>query len=495
MSAGARQWRIPAVLFAAVVTLYLAFPTRDLYWDGAGFALALDHPAWFGMIEANHPINIGFGWAIYKLVGTIVPGVSGLSLLQALNSVLGALAVVSVYGMAVALFADEFAAVLLAGSFAFSATWWKFATDSNAYIPAVLLLAVAGRLLLAEREARPVLVAVVHTCAMLFHVLAVVFTPAAIVGIYLQSRGNRRRAIRNGAVYLLAAFSLTSAAYYTCFHIATGQSDLPGYLRWIAWHTPDSSFTFGVARNALLTLRGTLRLLLGGRAGSFHSGPVELAVLVALFGVGLVVVLRSGAGRARQPAPATSPRMAPFLWSWVAVYAGFLFFWLPQNTFYRLFYLPPLLLLAGSALRRWAGRRALFAVAATLGAWNYLFYIHPNSLVETNTVVRAALAMHPVWKQGTWVYQGSFNPDNWTVFCFNPQVMFKGLDRAKLMETTGELKSFEQAGHESWIDQSGIELLSSDAATSQWLRAHTRPGYKREFSDSKHRVVFDRLFP
>jgi hypothetical protein len=115
--------------------------------------------------------------------------------------------------------------------------------------------------------------------------------------------------------------------------------------------------------------------------------------------------------------------------------------------------------------------------------------------VETNTVVRAALAMHRSWKDGTWVYQGTFNTDNWTVFCFNPQVMFKGLDVAKLMETTKELKGFEEAGHEAWIDQSGIDLLASDPAGTQWLSEHTRPGFKREFSDSKHRVGFDRLFP
>ena len=137
----------------------------------------------------------------------------------------------------------------------------------------------------------------------------------------------------------------------------------------------------------------------------------------------------------------------------------------------------------------------MYVAAAFLGGWNYLFYIHPNSLVETNPVVRAALAMQSIWKPGTWVYQGSFNPDNWTVFCFNPQVMFKGVDRGKLSEIAIELKSFEEAGHETWIDQSGIDLLGSDPVGIQWLTEHTRPGFKREFYDRKHRLSFDRLFP
>jgi hypothetical protein len=57
------------------------------------------------------------------------------------------------------------------------------------------------------------------------------------------------------------------------------------------------------------------------------------------------------------------------------------------------------------------------------------------------------------------------------------------------------LKSSEEAGHETWIDQSGMDLLASDPAGLQWLTEHTRPGFRREFHDRKHRVGFDRLFP
>ena len=486
------RWRVPAALFAAILTLYLAFPTRDLYWDGAGFAMAVDHPNWFPMIEANHPIYIGFGWAVHFLALSVFPALRGITLLQALNSVFGALSVVMVYWLAAELLADIFDAVLLAGMFAFSATWWKFATDSNAYIPSVLLLLVAAWLLLPGRRARPVLVALVHTCAMLFHQLAVMFFVAAAVGIYMQSRGHRRTAARNVAVYLLAAFVFSSAAYYTCFHIATGHSDIAGYLRWITWHTPDASSSFAVARNAWFTVRGTARLAVGGRFGAFHSGPVAVTAVLALLGLGAALVLQNP-GRSPEPAEAKDARA--FLWTWVAVYIVFLFFWLPQNTFYRLFYLPPLVLPAGTALRKWGGRRALFAAAALLGVWNYLFYIHPNSLTENNALARAAVTMRSLWMPGTWVYEASLTPDNWVVFCFNPQVSFRNVDPAILTETTNDLKGFQEAGREAWIDQSGIDLLTADRAGNEWLKEHTRPEFQRDFSDGKHRVRFDRLFP
>jgi hypothetical protein len=356
----------------------------------------------------------------------------------------------------------------------------------------VLLLLIAASLLLPGRKARPVTVAALHTCAMLFHELAAIFVVAAAFGIYRQCAGDRRRAVRKSAAYLTSAFALSSAAYYTCFHIATRQFGIPQYLSWITSHSPDSGFSFAPGRDAWLTLRGTLRLAAGGTFRLFHSGALELAILAALFGIGLALVWRSGPGSEGKAPPAASS----LLWVWTAGYAGFLFFWMPQNTFYRLFYLPPLVLLVGAVLkRRGVGRRTLYVLVGLLAAWNYLFYIHPRSRAESNTMLRAGIEMQTIWKPGTWVYQGSFNADNWTVFCFNPQVMFKDLDRAALAQTAMEVKGFEEAGHESWIDQSGLELLQSDDAGRQWLAAHTRPGFSRDLSDSKHRITFTRLFP
>jgi hypothetical protein len=59
----------------------------------------------------------------------------------------------------------------------------------------------------------------------------------------------------------------------------------------------------------------------------------------------------------------------------------FLFFWLPQNTFYRLFYLPALILLFGLLLaarpHRISRTLAVFVIAVALA--NFLFMIYPFS--------------------------------------------------------------------------------------------------------------------
>lgn len=174
-------------------------------------------------------------------------------------------------------------------------------------------------------------VGLLHTCAMLFHVLAAIFLVPAVVGLYVQRRGDRRAAMRVISVYLATVLLLSSGAYYTCFQIATGQTDLAAFVRWVTYHTPDSDFSFDAVHNAWLTIRGTARLLVGGRVSNFDSGRiVDLGVLVGLSAFGMVFVRRAGPARSREP----YHKLLPLFCSWVMAYAAFLFFWLPQNTFY-----------------------------------------------------------------------------------------------------------------------------------------------------------------
>ena len=100
--------------------------------------------------------------------------------------------------------AEDARNLALAGSllFGFPATWWKFSTDANAYIPSILLLLctdyIQARRLEARRlearrleargwrpprlEARrsTVVAGLAHAGAMLFHELAILFLPVAL---------------------------------------------------------------------------------------------------------------------------------------------------------------------------------------------------------------------------------------------------------------------------------------------------------------------------
>ena len=384
---------------------------------------------------------------VYAALRVVLAGLRSLYFLQALNAVLGAICAWIVWRQG-----GWIATCLLA----FGATWWKFSTDANAYIVSVLFLLLAVGFLADNRKPKPIAVALLHACAMLMHELAVLFVVVALFGIWRQ--GGRR--VRNVVVYLATAFVVTSAVYFACFRVVTGRGDIQSYASWIAYHTPDSHFSFQIFRSAGLSLLGTARLFAGGGVRLFQAGVVSVvAVVIAAAAVALLWRLRSPVLRSK----------AALCGIWVAVYALFLLFWMPQNTFYRLFYWPPLAML--SAL--WFSKRprvaAVFIPALVL--WNFLFFVYPRSRPESNRVLTVAEAMRGVWKPGAIVFEGSFHTDNWLVWYFNPEVIFKDLDG----DPVGEIESAARM-REVWLEQSGVARLRSTEGGPQWLTQHTRPG-------------------
>ncbi len=115
---------------------------------------------------------------------------------------------------------------------------------------------------------------------------------------------------------------------------------------------------------------------------------------------------------------------------WTFVYLVFLYFWLPQNTFYRLFYLPgtdP----ASRSLNLGRAKQniqiddtlAAFVIAVALA--NFLFLIYPFSHVEKFPPLAFALQMNREWPAGTVIYYGAPNSDQSLVRYFNPSTEWK----------------------------------------------------------------------
>jgi hypothetical protein len=452
----------------------------------------VEHPTRYPIIEANHPIYIGFGWLFYDAIRHFA-AVRALTVLQWLNSIFAAMSVCLIYLLGEKLFESSLAAILLAAIFATAATWWKFATDANAYIPAIFFLLAAAWVLLSSVKARPIEVAIIHLSAMLFHQLAVLFFIPAAVALYLHSASQDRKVrIRTASIYVTSVATLTLAAYYACYYLATGGTAIAGYLSWIIQHTPDSAFSFAPGANLMFTLRGTLRVFLGGSVNLLRSGPLAITAVLGLFALGFVWTWRNSGESPPRKRPAF-PKIVLLIW--IGVYAGFLFFWMPRNTFYRLFYLAPLVLLLGPALSRPKFCRIAYTMFGLAASWNFLFYIYPHSRAETNRVLSSASAMHSLWKPGTVVYEASFNTDNWIVSYFNPQAEFKTLEAPRLSQIDSELLDLRQAGRAAWLDRSAIDSLRLSATGEAWLQAHSKAGFERDFSDGKHRISFLPIFP
>jgi hypothetical protein len=385
------------LIFIGIALIYLAFPTKVYYWDAITFAKTIEDVSSLkpSLVHPNHLIYNFAGYLFYKLLTNLGFDITAMTALQILSSLLST----ACAGVLFLILKDTLRSVYLSTCmtllFAFSATWWKFSTDGNAYIPSVLFMLVSFYLVLPDRKPRPLLLAVIFFISMAFHQLAVVMFPVLALGLYLQDGLALRRRALNVLSFGVIAFVLIVTAYAYLFYLASGKSDVATLLRWTASFSPDADLKFDLWSNLLYSVRGQVRLFFGGRFNLLRGliNPFVIVLMVALTAaVALLIVhvLRNvrriiGLQWVREMHLGTRQKSVLLLsLLWTGLYLVFLFFWLPQNTFYRLFYLPALIILIGLALASFTNKpagkfTAIFVAALALA--NFVFLMYPFSSV------------------------------------------------------------------------------------------------------------------
>jgi hypothetical protein len=245
------RW-LPWFLFVAIAAIYLCFPTRNYYWDGIAFAQVIEDAQGFSasLIHPNHLIYNFVGAGFYRLLRAVGLDVRAVAALQILNCLLGALCAVIVFKILQRALRSTYLSTTLTLLLAFSATWWKFATDADSYIASILFLLISFYLIMPDRRARPLLVALTFSAGMCFHQLAVIFFPVLVAGLFLQFPTQpRRQAVLSAFFFTLVASIVTLAAYCYGFYLITATCDLPNFTRWITSFSPDVNFSFDGGNN------------------------------------------------------------------------------------------------------------------------------------------------------------------------------------------------------------------------------------------------------
>jgi len=412
--------------------------------------------------------------------------------LQAINMVAGAACAWLMQRTLLRLTGSAYLSTTLTLLFAFSAIFWKYSTDADAYILSVLCLVGAFYILsaCARPRPRPRLAGLLHAGAMLVHQLAVVFFPAAALGIFLKGgwKGLRQ--------YCMVAGGITLPAYYAGFWLQQRQTSPAAFMRWLTNHSPDSSFSFNLPRNFAITVASYTRLFFGGTGHVLQFfGPFMLVTLVLLAVVLvalIVVVVRYWSDLRILHRPSWASGSLRVAVVWLAAYAVFLFFWLPENTFYKLFCLPAVIFVAGQWLRQYRGprRNRLALLAATMMLGNLALYIFPYSRPDYNQALRFATRMRPLWSDQTVVYYSNFTVDDWFIRYFNPQTTWKAMEPpnnvAGLVDRAG--RDVED-GREVWIDTTAAEVLAGSGSGAARFDASQRDDYP------KHPIRFFRWAP
>ena len=478
-----RGLRIGLAVFAFLI--YLAFPTKNYYWDGISFAQRIeDAVRWPELLHPNHLICNLFGWGVYRGLGAQV---RALYVLQAMNAAWAALALYWLSGILAPVVRSPRAVLLLGALFACAGTWWRYATDAGAYIPSVALMIACAALLIPGKRPRPVAVALLHAAAMLIHQLALFLFPAAVFALWHQSEENRPR---NLIVYAGLASSLTLGAYASGFAALSGDFSLKPFvawpfLKWMTSYADDATFSFGPLRNLGLSVRGWAQVFFVGRPSLLRSAGVLDVVLLLCCGAALILLLIS-LRRIRIGLQIHQSALFRFALVWIAAYILFLFFWQPQNTFYKLFALPGVVHLIASSWgpgRDPHPRGAGAAFAALLALSNLTLGILPYSRASSNEVV--AFALNLQLSPGSVVFFRAFNTDDWYARYFNPRSQWRAAESIAAIDD--ELR----AGHEVWLETTAADYYAGTAPA--WFADHTRSTQRRELIKPGRRLRFVRL--
>lgn len=514
---GLREKAAPWAVTLGALLVYLSFPTRNYYWDGINFALSIEHAQGLSrtLIHPHHLFYNVFGYSIYYSLNFLGCNVRAVHALQTTNAVLSALSAWLLFRVMRHVLRSTPLSSVLTFLFSFSATWWKYSTDADAYVPSVLLLLVCLNLMLTARKPRPWAIALAHAASMCLHQLAVLFYPVIVLSIFLQNPGiSGRQRMMLILKYSAAASLLTLAANYYGFWLQTGAYGLAAFAGWLTsyLHGPHSySFSFDLQTNLFYSLRGQTRLFFAGRL-TWLKGLMNLPVAALLGSLMITVVFLTSRfirtfktmilrGRRARPLESRLKPVAAVCFLWACAYSIFLFFWYPYFTPYRVFYLPSLILLLGIVLTHYEIPRsptrlryaALF-VAAVAGS-NFLFFIYPLSYAEKNPPLAMAVEMNKTWSHETVIFYAAASADGELFKYFNPTTDWRRFGSLRDESFEDELREIYRRGGAAWIDTSALDQLRSSPEGFRWLAEHTSKGRRYELINESYRIEFTQIFP
>jgi hypothetical protein len=188
------------------------------------------------------------------------------------------------------------------------------------------------------------------------------------------------------------------------------------------------------------------------------------------------------------------------LLTWIGSFLLFLVFWLTQYPYYRMFYLPALILLLGLILKKFKeafSQEHSFALVSFVFVTmllNFTFLIYPYSKIEATPPVCLAVRANKIWTNDV-IYFADFNCDNWHFKYFNKKTTWRPVTLDDLQALREELIYLRDQGQSSWIDTTTQDLINQSPELANWLAEQTQQSTTYGLSDGKHHIQFTRIVP
>lgn len=480
------RW-IPWVLSIAIFIIYASHPTRKYYFDGVVFASIIEHGPYEALFNPHH---ILYTW-LFSVIHNVLEGITGrdikaLYVMQWGNILLGSLGVGLIWRLVYRLVRDRVlsVAVVLLGCFSF--TYWHYATDADVYIISmVFLLIAADRLELITSGRTPehrdfIFIGFFQALSVLFHQLNA-FWITAVIGclIFNIVTGSKQKRWKFWWVYFLSLAVPIAAVYLGIGIFVLGHTDPGSFMYWITEYGHESKYWISSWREIPLgTLNGYLMVFfhrlsitpgildydisLAMEEGRLFKGMIKK--VFGFYSLGFLFFMYIASLYNIKKFVMQFPRRAIFVFSWLAPYVIFQFFFMPMNYFYKIFIFVPLLSVFAwygqikiTAEKKWfkwslftvfviftATEEPLLAILVTifilvfefltskkneiyrqgliillifLGFFNFIAGIAPESRIKNNPEVKRALELDAYFEEGDLIiFEGGYDyPDGWII--------------------------------------------------------------------------------
>ena len=510
-----RGWTTCA-LAVSLLLVYVSMPTRNHYWDGIGFALNIEGveqdesghyfsgdvlgPVYY---NPNHLMYNAIGRGIYLSLKSVAPAIRALDVLVMWSILSSVAASCMLFHLLLRVTARYMVSIWLTLLFAFSATWWKFSTDANAYVPGTAALMICALLVARRKGPSVLLIGLFHALAMLIHQIAICFYPAMLVAIWAhRAWPNRTARTRAVLVYTAVSGGSVAGAYLAVWFVMLRRSADPGmFLAWITSNGSDVLARKPFFAHATDMLLANLRTLFGGRV-SLALGHIDVSLLIpvaVIVALCAVLIVRALWRREWRFPLWTFQASVHFPLVWLAGFLAFLSVWLTEYPYYRLFCLPAFVLMLGSLLRRTnlRGRQLshpLPAFVVLMASLNLVMYIGPYAQVEASPPLHIALQARAIWTGDVVVYYDRFTCDNWWMKYFNMRTRWRKAELGRHGLLAKEVHGTIGSGHRVFLDTGVLAHLEANSEDPNSSELNLSRGPKLGISDGKHHIQFVEIF-
>ena len=460
-------------VFLPILAMVL-IPNYSYYWDGVEYAWLVENASFDYAFHQHHLIFTPFWMILYNAVTGIGIGISALNLMISVDIVAGITFLIFSYKIFKKLFPDN-TSLLLAGTLFIGISYTFGSHIRNAephIIPITILTILAWRVMPSPGKHFKVVLLdwLLLVLAISFHQVSILILPALVYAQIQSGQSNKWKGLLlNFSVFVL----VTLALYLAVYHFMTPHKPYNTFFAWIIGYGRENYWVFSETKGFIQVVLTSVQtdiishknLFLPEIYASFKTstgesnfGFKEFAVCETWFFF-LLVFVSIILGAINLLKDRKSRSIAVFWFIWIVPFFILFHFFAALNSFYRLFYILPLVIFIINALHQRIRKRQEQIGVLIL----FMFFILIN--FSFGFIPQAKRSINPYL---TWAdeIQNQASPDDLFIYFGNTDYRVWVYHR---YFSDTNLLMMNQFPHDKYPEMTQADIETACTNTSTWL--------------------------